>query len=84
VIRSLVNLLADIRAGRSLRRLHEAKRARGIDFTLSTSWCSDHQLIVVLVRAPGARLGQPVLDWTPGAALARAEERAKAPWRTSS
>lgn len=63
MIRALRHLLNDLRAGRALRRLHDAKRARGVDFTISSSWCSDYPLIVVLVRAPGARLGKPLVSF---------------------
>lgn len=80
-------LLADLRAGRALRRLHEAKRMHGLDWCAHSSWCSDQSLVVILVRAPGVKpaVGSPLLELKGevGEALRRAEERARAPWRRS-
>lgn len=82
MIRSIASLIADLRAGRALRRLHEAKKREGLDFSLGTSWCSDEPLMVVILRRRSAKVGQPVLGPDPGQALRKAEARVRAGWGT--
>lgn len=78
-----------VRAGRAFEALLAAKRDRGVDFCIHTSWCSDFPHTIVLVRpapwsmligepalARSAPLGRPVVDEDPIRALERAAEMA--------
>lgn len=58
---SMIPYATILNMGRALATLEAAKAAGTADFTLSSSWCSDQLVFVALVRARGARLGQPLV-----------------------
>lgn len=46
---------------RDLESLRRAKVERGYDWYVSTSWCSDQPVFVLILRKPGAKIGQPIV-----------------------
>lgn len=51
------------RIGRHLLELQRRKRDEGRDFYISSSWCSDEPIVVIVTRPAGVRapVGRPVV-----------------------